>query len=458
MSEVTIVGAGPTGSVLAILLRRRGIKVTIYESRADPRADGGERGRSINLALADRGIAALKRIGVYQSIAAALVPMPGRLIHDVQGNTSLQPYGAHSHELIHSISRDKLNQALLDIAVREHGVEVHFEHRLESADFTTATAQIRDLRDGREQSVRMRPMIACDGGGSRMRREMQAAGLIEASEVPLDHGYKELSIPAAASGDYAMRREALHIWPRGGYMLIALPNEDGSFTATLFLPNSGPTSFATLTGRQAIDAFLSRNFPDAVALMPNATEEFQRNPTGFLGTVYAQPWSTRGAAALLGDAAHAIVPFHGQGMNCCFEDCLEFDACVGRHAIWEARFNDFYAKRKSNTDAIAAISLENYLEMRAHVADERFRLRHALSLELERRFPARFIPRYSMVMFHHEIPYSMAQQRGLIQSRLLEDLTAHAATIADVDFERATRSIEAHLPPIEKSLSSVTNE
>ncbi len=269
-------------------------------------------------------------------------------------------------------------------------------------------------------------MIACDGGGSRMRREMQAAGLIEASEVPLDHGYKELSIPAAASGEYAMRREALHIWPRGGYMLIALPNDDGSFTATLFLPNTGPMSFATLTGRQEIDAFLSRNFPDAVALMPNASEEFQRNPTGFLGTVHAEPWFTRGAAVLLGDAAHAIVPFHGQGMNCCFEDCLEFDACVGRHAIWEARFNDFYGKRKSNTDAIAAISLENYLEMRAHVADERFLLRHALSLELERRFPARFIPRYSMVMFHHEVPYSIAQQRGLIQSRLLEESDGRA--------------------------------
>jgi kynurenine 3-monooxygenase len=458
MNEVTIIGAGPTGSLLAILLRRRGIKVTIYETRADPRVGGAERGRSINLALADRGIDALRRIGVYESIAAALVPMSGRLIHDLQGGTALQPYGAHAHEVIHSISRDRLNHALLDIAIRDHGVQVHFEHRLEAADFATSIAQVRNLREDRLQPVRMRPMIACDGGGSSMRREMQAAGLIDASEVPLDHAYKELSIPATASGGYAMRREALHIWPRGRYMLIALPNDDGSFTATLFLPNTGPTSFAALTRRADIDAFLSGNFPDAVALMPNATDEFERHPTGFLGTVHAEPWFTRGAAVLVGDAAHAIVPFHGQGMNCCFEDCLEFDACVGRHAIWEARFHDFYGKRKPNTDAIAAISLENYLEMREHVADERFQLRHALSLELERRFPTRFIPRYSMVMFHHEIPYSIAERRGLIQSRLLEDLTAGAATIADVDFDRAARAIEAQLAPIGESLSSVTNE
>ncbi len=458
MKEVTIIGAGPTGSLLAILLRRRGLAVTIYEARGDPRSGGGERGRSINLALADRGIAALKQVGVYADVAAGLVPMSGRLIHDRQGQTSLQPYGARAHEVIHSISRHRLNQALLEIAVAQHGVKLHVEHRLEAADFSCGIAQIRDMREDRLLPVRMQPMLACDGGGSAMRRAMQAAKLIEASEVPLDHGYKELSIPATPAGGFAMRREALHIWPRGGYMLIALPNDDGSFTATLFLPNTGPTSFASLTGRPDIEAFLERNFPDAVALMPNAAEEFERHPTGFLGTVYSTPWYARGMAAIVGDAAHAIVPFHGQGMNCCFEDCLEFDASIGRHATWEARFHDFYARRKPNTDAIAAMTLENYLEMREQVADARFRLRHALSLELERRFPARFIPRYSMVMFHHEIPYTIARQRGLIQSRLLEELTAGAATIKEIDFERAARAIDAYLPPIDESLSSVTNE
>jgi kynurenine 3-monooxygenase len=458
LNEVNIIGAGPTGSLLAILLRRRGLAVTIYETRSDPRGDDGERGRSINLALADRGITALKRVGVYANIAAALVPMRGRLIHDLQGHTSLQPYGARAHEFIYSISRHRLNQALLDIAIREHGVQVHFQHRLEAADFSDGLAQIRDLRTDRLLSVRMRPLLACDGAGSRTRHDLQAAKLIEATEAALENSYKELTIPATPAGKFAMPHEALHIWPRGAYMLIALPNDDGSFTATLFLPNVGPTSFRSLTEPAQIEAFLTGNFPDAVALMPNACEEFRLHPTGFLGTVYASPWYTRDVAAVIGDAAHAIVPFHGQGMNCCFEDCLEFDASVGRHAAWEARFHDFYVKRKPNTDAIAAMTLENYVEMREHVADARFRLRHALSLELERRFPERFIPRYSMVMFHHEIPYAIAQRRGFIQTRLLEDLTATAATMADVDFERAGREIESHLAPIEESLSSVTNE
>jgi kynurenine 3-monooxygenase len=458
MSKLTIIGAGPTGVLLAILLRRRGFTVTIYESRSDPRGDGGEAGRSINLALADRGIAALKRVGVYAQLAPALMPMSGRLIHDLRGSTALQPYGTRPQEVIYSISRHRLDRALVDIAVREHDVRIEFEHRLEAADFSAGVARIRDLRTSRLLTVPMQPMLGCDGGGSRMRREMHAAKLIDASEVPLDHGYKELTIPARPSGEFAMRRDALHIWPRGGYMLIALPNADGSFTATLFLPNAGPTSFAALAEPRAIDAFLAREFPDAVALMPNAGEQFRQHPTGLLGTVYAAPWQVRDSAAILGDAAHAIVPFHGQGMNCCFEDCLEFDAAVGRHAGWEARFEDFTASRKPNTDAIAAISLENYLEMREHVADARFRLRHALSLELERRFPARFIPRYSMVMFHHEIPYALAQQRGLLQARLLEELTAAAATLEEVDFERAASAIETYLPPIAEALSSVTNE
>jgi kynurenine 3-monooxygenase len=458
VSDVTIIGAGPTGCLLAILLRRRGLAVTIYEARRDPRGHGGEQGRSINLALADRGIAALKRVGVYTQLAAGLVPMAGRMIHDLHGATTLQPYGARPHEVIYSISRHRLNQALLDIAVREHQVQVRFDHRLESADFSSGIAQIRDLRAGALLPVRMQPMLACDGGGSAMRRELIAAKRIEAREVPLDHSYKELSIPATAAGGYAMRRDALHIWPRGGYMLIALPNDDGSFTATLFLPNTGPASFASLATPPDIGAFLDGNFPDAVALMPDAAAQYERHPTGFLGTVYSAPWFAGGMAALVGDAAHAIVPFHGQGMNCCFEDCLELDACLARHASWEARFEDFFTRRKPNTDAIAAMTLENYLEMREHVADERFRLRHALSLELERRFPTRFIPRYSMVMFHHEIPYRVAQRRGLVQARLLEQLTEGATAITEVDFGKAARAVEAHLPPIDASLSSVTNE
>jgi kynurenine 3-monooxygenase len=400
----------------------------------------------------------LKHAGVHQDIEASLVPMAGRMIHDLQGSTSLQAYGGRPDELIYSISRHRLSAALLDIAVRRHGVKVHFEHRLEATDFETGIATIRALGSERLLRVPMQPLLACDGGGSRLRRNLQEAHLIESQELMLDHSYKELSVPPAAAGAYAMRREALHIWPRGNHMLIALPNDDGSFTATLFLPNEGGASFASLHQRDAIDAFLNSNFPDAVRLMPNRLDEFDTHATGLLGTVYAQPWHWRGMAALIGDAAHAIVPFHGQGMNCCFEDCVEFEDAVASHPSWEARFQDFFARRKPNTDAIAAISLENYLEMRAHVSDAGFKLRHALALELERRFPQRFIPRYAMVMFHHEIPYSVAFERGRIQTRLLEDLTKGIGTLDAVDFARAKTAIDGQLPPIASIRSKVTKE
>ncbi len=445
---VRIIGAGPTGALLAILLQRRGYAVELYESRSDPRQAAAESGRSINLALADRGIHALKLAGVFDDIERALLPMRGRLIHDRQGGTSLQPYGQRSNEVIYSVSRHRLNQALLEVAARLPGVTVHFEHRFESAEFDEGTALIRDLRRGRLVTIPMEPLLATDGAGSAMRRRMHSLNLIESAETELEHGYKELSIPADASGRSRMDRHALHIWPRGGYMLIALPNMDGSFTATLFLPKQGELSFRHLTGAAAIDRFLSESFPDARGLMPNAVAEFQHHPVGFLGTVSASPWNYRAMTALIGDSAHAIVPFHGQGMNCCFEDCVEFDACIGRYSSWETAFAEFHARRKPNTDAIAAMSLDNYLEMRERVVDPGFQLQQALSLELERRHPRRFIPRYSMVMFHHEISYAAAQQRGIIQGELLAQLTAGVSRLADVDFERAEREIDARLPPL----------
>lgn len=447
-STVRIIGAGPTGALLAILLQRRGHAVELYESRPDPRGSAAESGRSINLALADRGIHALQMAGVFQDLHQALLPMRGRLIHHAEGGTSLQPYGQRPNELIYSISRHKLNQALLDVAARQPGVSVHFEHRFEAAEFEERMALIRDLRHDRLIRVPMQPLLATDGAGSAMRRRMTMMHVIEAHETDLAHGYKELSIPADAAGHYKMAADALHIWPRGNYMLIALPNEDGSFTATLFLAKHGETSFASLTDQAAIEEFLSRSFPDARKLMPDCIAEFQENAVGFLGTVSAQPWHYRDMTALIGDSAHAIVPFHGQGMNCCFEDCVEFDACRGRHTSWEGVFAEFDALRKPNTDAIAVMALDNYMEMRERVADPKFQLQQALSLELERRFPQRFVPRYSMVMFHHEIPYQTALQRGTVQTQLLDELTSGGvASLADVDFERAEREIHARLAP-----------
>jgi len=448
LGAVNIVGAGPTGALLAILLQRRGYGVTLYESRAHPQESRGEVGRSINLALADRGIHALKLAGVFGNIADALLPMRGRLIHQLDGTQILHPYGQRPSEVIYSISRRRLNQALLEVAGRQHRVEVKFEHRMDGVDFETGTAQIRDMRLGRTSIVPMRPLLATDGAGSLMRRLMAAAGLIDAHEAGLDHGYKELSIPAGRNGRHQMAPDALHIWPRGNFMLIALPNTDGSFTATLFLSKLGVVSFETLMSPCAIERFLSTHFPDVRRLMPDCVAEFQENPVGFVGTVHARPWHVQGMAALVGDSAHAIVPFHGQGMNCCFEDCVEFDACTARNAAWESVFADFSAARKPNTDAIAAMALENYLEMREHVADPKFRLQQTLALELERRHPQRFIPRYSMVMFHHEISYRTALERGMVQARLLVELTAQAASLADIDYERADREINLRLDPI----------
>ena len=445
---ISIVGAGPTGSLLAILLQRRGFEIALYETRADPRDARAESGRSINLALADRGIHALKVAGVFDDIAPALLPMRGRLIHYQSRDTAFQPYGQRPNEVIYSVSRHRLNQALIEVAAKLPGIHLHFQHRFESADFLSETAQIRDLQHDRIITVPMQPLLATDGAGSLMRRELNAHQLIQASETDLEHGYKELSIPPGAAGRFPMANDALHIWPRGNFMLIALPNADGSFTATLFLPKRGPISFESLNNAKTIDEFLSRNFPDARELMPQALEEFSAHPVGFLGEVSASPWHAGAQAMLLGDAAHAMVPFHGQGMNCCFEDCIEFDACVEQRLPWEKAFAQFGASRKPNTDAIAAMALENYLEMRESVADPQFQLRQALSLELERRFPQRFIPRYSMVMFHHEIPYLTAQQRGAAQADILAGLTQGAAALSDIDFGRAGLEINAKLPPV----------
>jgi kynurenine 3-monooxygenase len=448
-AAVRIIGAGPTGALLAILLQRRGHLVELYESRADPRLMSAPTGRTINLALADRGIHALQLAGIFKDIEKALLPMRGRLIHSSDGSVSLQPYGQRPNEVIYSVSRHRLNQALLDVAVRQPGVSVHFEHRFEAAEFDQGTALIRDLRRDRLIAVPMQPLLAADGAGSLMRRRLGSLNLIEAHETELEHGYKELSVPPDAAGGYALAADALHIWPRGNHMLIALPNEDGSFTATLFLGKQGPVSFESLTQTADIEEFFSSSFPDARALMPDCVAEFKARPVGFLGTVSAHPWAHKGLAALIGDAAHAMVPFHGQGMNCCFEDCVELDACLGRHDSWESVFAQFGALRKPDTDAIAAMALDNYLEMRERVADPKFRLQQALSLELERRYPRRFIPRYSMVMFHHEIPYRTALDRGAVQSRLLSELTAgRVSRLEDVDFERAEREILARLAPV----------
>jgi kynurenine 3-monooxygenase len=434
---VNIVGAGLAGALLAVLLARRGFAVDVYERRPDPRAVAGERGRSINLALAARGIAALERAGMMERIRPLMIPMRGRMIHPLSGETQLQPYGQRQNEVIYSVSRADLNRVLIEEAARHPRVRLKFRHTCLAAQPDAGILRLRNEETSSECTVPIEPTFATDGAGSAVRASLARSGLINVREDRLDHDYKELTIPAGGDGHHVMEPHALHIWPRGGFMLIALPNSDGSFTATLFLARSGADSFDTLTSPERIATLFRQQFPDALQLMPHLIQEFTAHPQGQLGTVYTRPWHVAGQLLLLGDAAHAIVPFHGQGMNAAFEDCLVLDDMLDRHERWETSFADFERSRLPNTAAIAAMALENYVEMRDTVRDPGYVRRKALAMELERRFPDRFIPRYSMVMFHPEISYAEALRRGGEQEKILAELTRRAPDEVDLDRARA---------------------
>ncbi len=449
--EITVVGAGLAGSLLAIFLARRGHRVTLIERRLDPRKKAAHTpastGRSINLALANRGISALEEVGVMESLRPALIPMTGRMLHDEEGRLRLIPYGNKPHEVIYSVSRAALNTLLLNAAESTGRVSIRFGETVCGVDF--ADRKLRFLAgedpEQRAQSTPYDVLLGTDGTASAVRAAIVERTGGRLDEEPLGHGYKELSIPAGAGGQFRMEKNALHVWPRGEYMLIALPNVDGSFTVTLFLPNQGEESFQVLTTPEAVDALFERRFADAIPLMPGLVEDFVGNPTGHLETIRCEPWSFEDHALVLGDAAHAIVPFHGQGMNAAFEDCSAFDQCLGDpDRPWNEVFAEFERRRRPNTDAIADMALENYVEMRSTVREPKFQLRKDLSFRLEERHPGRFIPRYSMVMFH-TIPYAEAKRRGAIQEAILDELTNRAASFDDVDLARADRLIAERL-------------
>jgi kynurenine 3-monooxygenase len=433
---VNIVGGGLAGALLAVLLARRGFAVKVYERRADPRVVENERGRSINLALAARGIAALERAGMMERIRPLMIPMRGRMIHPLSGETQLQPYGQRQEEVIYSVSRADLNRVLIEEAARHPCVHLKFRQTCLAVQPDAGVLRFRNEDTSSERNVPIAPTFAADGAGSAVRSSLARTGLINVREDRLDHDYKELTIPAGGDGRHVMEPHALHIWPRGGFMLIALPNSDGSFTATLFLARSGADGFETLTSPERIATLFRQHFPDALQLMPDLIEELTAHPQGQLGTVYTRPWHIGGQVLLLGDAAHAIVPFHGQGMNAAFEDCLVLDDLLDRHDDWDTLFADFERSRLPNTAAIAEMALENYVEMRDTVRDPAYVRRKALAMELERRFPDRFIPRYSMVMFHPEISYAEALRRGGVQQGILSELDAQRAQ-GEVDLDRA---------------------
>ena len=443
--SLNIVGAGLAGALLALLLARRGLKVTLYERRPDPRQGRPESGRSINLALAARGMRALERAGAADEVAPHLIAMRGRMLHEPGAAPVLLPYGQRAHEVIYSVSRADLNRVLIDAALRHAGVAVHFNRVCLGVDAASDRLYLRDTLSGTPHELPLTPTVATDGAGSVVRASLAGAARIGVREDWLDHDYKELTVPARA-GRGVLERHALHIWPRGGFMLIALPNTDGTFTATLFLARRGAASFEQLSTPRAVSDFFAHEFPDAAACMPDLVQDFFAHPQGQLGTVHATPWQVHGRVLLLGDAAHAIVPFHGQGMNAAFEDCTVLDELVGSGLGWEEAFARFEALRRPNTEAIAQMALENYTEMRDSVRDPAFVRRKALAMALERRFPERFIPRYSMVMFHPEIGYAEALRRGEVQARLLEELDTGAG--AEADAARAELLVHERLPPL----------
>jgi len=444
---VTVIGAGLTGPLLAISLAKRGVPVQIYERRPDMRRVRISAGRSINLALSTRGIHALREAGVWQVVAPIIIPMRGRMMHSIAGELTFMPYGTDETEVINSISRADLNIALMD-AAEQRGVTFHFNERCTGFDLRSGAVEVRNEETGTETSIASEVVIAADGAGSAIRSEMLKLPRFNFSQQYLDYGYKELTIPAGSGGTHVMETHALHIWPRGTFMLIALPNVDGTFGCILFLPFEGEVSFAALDSEDKVLAFFKEQFPDALELMPNLVENFFGNPTGAMVTVKCSPWHVDGKALVLGDAAHAIVPFFGQGMTCAFEDCTYLLELMDRHGSdWAALFSDFEKSRKADTDAIADLAIENFVEMRDKVADPRFLFRKKVELELERKYPGHFVPKYAMVTFHRT-PYSVAASRGAIQDRMLAELCDSVQRVEDIDWAKADALVRRELTPL----------
>ena len=421
-ANFTLIGAGLTGPLLATYLAQRGHSVEIYERRPDMRKESISAGRSINLALSARGNHALKEVGLYDKIKPNTIPMKGRMIHDLDGITHLQPYGQKDNEVIFSVSRAQLNMELMTWAEETGNVTIRFNHQLISADLEQNKLMFQLSDSLEELELSFNRVIGCDGSASILRKSIVEKADVQYVKKPLGHGYKELTIPPLESGEFQIEPNVLHIWPRGNYMLIALPNNDCSFTCTLFFPMAGATSFKTVkTEKDILDLFQSQ-FPDAIKLMSTLVEDFQSNPTGDLASVYCKPWHFGDKALLIGDAAHAVVPFFGQGMNASFQDCSALAQLMDQiEDDWPAIFNAFSSTQVKNGHAIADMAIENYLEMRDHVNDTEYKKKRNVELKLERMFPGRFIPRYSMVSFH-QIPYSEVYQRGGEQFKIIDDV------------------------------------
>lgn len=437
----TVFGAGLSGALMAVYLARasgagRGGRVELFERRPDPRVGAAERGRSINLALSTRGIEALREVGLADEVLASAIPMRGRMIHPRSGPLAFQPYSRNSELAINSISRSALNAVLLSAAEREPGVRVHFGHRCTGMDLETGRAEVVGP-DGSARVIETQTVIAADGAFSAVRDSMRKRDRFEYSQSYLEHGYKELTIPAAGGGGqgalstgaisggavdparFRLDPFALHIWPRGTFMMIALPNQDGSFTCTLFWPYKGPNSFETMRSGDEALRFFEREFPDAVPLIPNLKDDWEHNPTASLVTVRCGPWNAGARAVLLGDAAHAVVPFYGQGMNASFEDCSTLARCVReRPGDLASAYARYAEERKPNTDALAQLALDNFIEMRDKAGSAAFRRKKRVEHVLEAALPGWYTSLYHMVTFTRT-PYAQAKARAERQDRVV---------------------------------------
>jgi kynurenine 3-monooxygenase len=449
--KITLVGAGLNGPLLAILLMQRGFAVEIYERRPDMRRVRTSAGRSINLALSTRGIHGLRQAGLWERMRSIIIPMKGRMMHSIGGELTFQPYGKNEAEVINSISRAELNIALIN-AAEEQGAKIHFNQRCVGYDLKTSAIRVRDEDTGEEATREIGVVIGCDGSASSIRVEMLKLSRFNFLQQYLDYGYKELTIPAGIRGEHLLETNALHIWPRGNHMLIALPNIDGTFACILFLPFEGADGFDSLNKQEQVVRFFESRFPDVAPLMPQLADNYFANPTGVMVTIKCSPWHVEGRALLLGDAVHAIVPFFGQGLNCGFEDCTYLMELIDRHgADWARVFAEFEKGRKVDADAIADMAIENFTEMRDRVGDARFLFRKKVELALEAKYPKVFVPKYAMVTFHR-IPYSVAQARGVVQDRMLAELCESIGRVEDLDWNKADELIRHDLTPLEIEL------
>lgn len=426
--NILIIGAGLCGSLLALRLGQRGYNVNVYEMRPDLRKTDISAGRSINLAFSDRGNKAMKLVGIEEKVKALCIPMNGRMLHDKEGKTFLSNYSGRDYEYINSISRGGLNALLLNEAETHDNVTIHFNKKCQMVDFENTTARFKDYETKVEFIEDADVIIATDGAGSALRRSyyLERKFLFSFSQEYLTHGYKELSILPTENGDYKTYKNALHIWPRGDFMVIALPNLDGSFTVTLFLSyDEGEYNFNNLTTPEIVTEFFQKEFPDALELMPNLVEDFFENPTAPLGTVKCSPWHYKGNTLLMGDSAHAIVPFYGQGMNASFEDVVEFDAVLDKHeGNWNTIFTEYEKTRKKDTDAIADLAIDNFHEMKDHVGQPIFQEKRKIEMALEKEFPDDYSSKYSLVTFNEHIGYREAMLRGRAQDKAILNMLA----------------------------------